>query len=105
MTDTQVPIEDELTTDVMLLEIYKMSTGSLTIIINEHRDYGHDINDALAHLLNQEAIDTDRVEEYLQSDTIVQITSNGATDEEAIDIYAPTLEEAIGVMYLTLKDE
>ncbi|MND25683.1 hypothetical protein D3C87_1297650 [compost metagenome] len=99
------PIEDELTTDVMLAEIYKMSTGSLTIIINEHRDYGHSIEDALAHLLNQEAIDTDRCEDYITSDTIVQITSNGLTDEEAIDIYAPTLEEAIGVMYLTLKEE
>lgn len=100
----EAPLEDELTTDVMLSEIYKMSTGSLTIIINEHRDYAHSIDDALTHLLNQDLIDTDELDKYVESDTIVQITSNGQEDEESIDIYAPTLEEAIGLMYLTLKD-
>lgn len=100
---TDIP-DDELTSDVMLAEIQKMARGSVTITINEFRDEGQTIDQAVTTLLNDDLIDTDQADAYIDSGTVVQITVNGEEDDN-IDILGPTLEEAIGTMYFHLKAE
>jgi transcription elongation GreA/GreB family factor len=97
--------EDELTSDVMLTEIQRMARGSITITINEYRDIGQTIDQAVATMLNDDTIDTDQADNYIDSGTVVQITVNGEVDDETIDILGPTLEDAIGNMYFYLKAE
>ena len=98
-------IVDELTHDVMLVEIQRMARGSITITINEYRDHGQTIDQAVGHMLNEDTIDTDQSDNYIDSGTVVQITVNGDHDDETIDILGPTLNDAIGNMYFYLKAE
>lgn len=101
---TDVP-DDELTTPVMLAEIQRMAQRSLTITINEHLDEDQTIEEAVDRLVASGLIDDDQAPEYIASGTIVQLTANGETEEQTIDIIGPTLEDAVGSMYFYLKDE
>lgn len=101
---TDLP-DDELTHDVMLAEIQKMAKRSVTITINEHLDEDHTIEEAVDRMVATGLIDDDQAHEYIASGTIVQLTANGETEEETIDIIGPTLNDAIGNMYFYLKAE
>lgn len=98
-------LDDELTTPVMLAEIQKMAQRSLTITINEHLDEGQTIEEAVDRLVASGLIDDDQADQYTASGTIVQLTANGETEEDTIDIIGPTLEDAVGSMYFYLKAE
>lgn len=97
--------DDELTHDVMLAEIQKMAKRSVTITINEHLDENQTIEEAVDRMVACGLIDDDQAPEYIASGTIVQLTANGETEEDTIDIIGPTLNDAIGSMYFYLKAE
>jgi archaellum component FlaF (FlaF/FlaG flagellin family) len=104
MTENDIP-EDELTMPVMLAEIQDMATRSVTITINEFLDDGQTIEGIVERMLAEGVIDADQGADYLASGQVVQITANGATEEENIDILGPTLNDAVGTMYFYLKEE
>lgn len=97
--------DDELTHERMLVEIQRMATGSVTITINEYRDENQTIEEAVDRMIHTDMIDEDQADEYIQSATIVQVTVNGDGLDDAIDIVGPTLNDAIGTAYFTLKAE
>ena len=97
--------DDELTTPVMLDEIQRMAKGSLTITINEHLDENQTIEEAVDRMVAAGLIDDDQAQLYTASGTIVQLTANGETEEDTVDIIGPSLNEAVGTMYFFLKAE
>lgn len=98
------PEEAELTLEVMLADIQDLTSGSLTILINEHRDAPNTtIEDAVEHLQTVAGLSDDAVQAMLKVDRIVQITCLSIHDEEdEVTVWSHTFEDAVRQVYFAL---
>lgn len=102
MMDNSAPEAPELTLEMMLADIQDLTAGSLTILINEFKDGGGTIEDAVEHLQTIAGLSDDRISDMLDVDRIVQITCLGVDDEDEVTVWSHTLEDAVRQVYFAL---
>ncbi len=102
MMDNSAPEAPELSLEVMLADIQDLTAGSLTILINEFKDGGGTIEDAVEHLQTVAGLSDDVVLAMLEVDRIVQITCLGVTDEDEVTVWSHTFEDAVRQTYFAL---
>jgi hypothetical protein len=104
MMDNSAPEAPELSLEVMLADIQDLTSGSLTILVNEYRDAPNTtIEDAIEHLQTIAGISDDVAQAMLEVDRIVQITCLPINDDdEEVTVWSHTLEDAVRQAYFAL---
>jgi len=104
MMDNSAPEEAELTLELMLADIQDLTSGSVTILINEHRDNPKStIEDAVEHLQTVAGLSDDVVHAMLEVDRIVQITCLPVEEDgEEVTVWSHTFEDAVRQAYFAL---
>lgn len=102
--DNSAPEAPELTLEVMLIDIQDLTSGSLTVLINEYRDSpNYTIEDAVEYLQTIAGLSDDVVQAMLEVDRIVQITCLSIHDEEEeVTVWSHTFEDAVRQVYFAL---
>lgn len=102
--DHGTPEEPELTLEVMVVDIQKLTSGSVTVLINEYRESpNYSIGDAIEHLQVIAGLSDDVVHAMLEADCIVQITCLPMEDsDEEVTVWSHSFEDAVRQAYFAL---